>query len=344
MSQAATEQKFTPAQKLGGIANSYVVGSALNAMIRLGIADILGDREVDVETLAKETQTHEDSLIRALRLLCSMEIFTEVRDRVFANSDASQSIRSDAADSQRAMIEFITDPFHMQLYADMLPTIKDGRPIVEHIYKKDVFEVFKENPDEQKRFDDAMTNLSKNAVAAVLAAYDFSGIETLVDVAGGHATLLTSILQKNPSLKGVLFDMEHVVPGAKKRIAELNLSDRCSTEYGDFFKKVPTGDAYIMKHIIHDWDDERSLTILKNCHAAMAKSGARKLLLVEMILAGRNEMHPSKFLDVEMMMLPGGRERTEEEFRVLLDKAGFKLTRVVATKGPNNVIESVPKE
>lgn len=342
MSIKAAEQKFTAAQRLAGIANSFVATSAINAVIRLNVADILGDAEMDVQTLAGKTQTDEDALYRVLRLLSSLEIFTETRARVFANSEASQSIRADVPSSQRAMLEFITDPFHMRMYADMLPTIKDRRPSVEHVCGKGVFEVFSENPEEQRRFDDAMTNLSESAVPAVLSSYDFSGICTLVDVAGGHAMLLTSILEKYPSVKGILFDLEHVVPGAQKRISELNLADRCNIAYGDFFKEVPTGDAYILKHIIHDWDDERALVILKNCHAAMAKSGARKLLLVEMILPPGNDPHPSKFLDVEMLMLPGGRERTESEYRALLQKAGFTLTRVVTTQGPMTIIESVP--
>lgn len=342
MSTQAAEQKYTGAQRLSGIANSFVASSAINAVIRLNIADLLGDGEMDAQTLAQKTETDEDALYRVLRLLASLEIFSEVKDRVFANNEASQSIRSDAPGSQKAMLEFITDPFHFKMYADMLPSIKSGRPSVEHVYGKNVFEVFKEDRDEQRRFDNAMTNLSESGARAVLAAYDFSGIDTLVDVAGGHAVLLTSILKQYQSMKGILFDLEHVVGGAEKRIAELGLSDRCGTAYGDFFKSVPTGDAYIMKHIIHDWDDERAHVILKNCHAAMAKSGARKLLLVEMILPGRNVAHPSKFLDVEMLMLPGGRERTEAEYKALLEKAGFELTRVVNTQSPNNVIESVP--
>jgi hypothetical protein len=143
-------------------------------------------------------------------------------------------------------------------------------------------------------------------------------------------------------MKGILFDLAHVVPGAKKRIAELKMQDRCATADGDFFKEVPSGDAYIMKHIIHDWDDERAEKILRNCHKAMAKQGARKLLLVEMIMPGRDDPHSSKFLDIEMLMLPGGRERTEEEFKMLLKKAGFELRRVVPTQSPTAVIEAVP--
>lgn len=342
MSMQATEQKPTGAQKLAGIANNFVASSAIGAVIRLNIADILGDGEMDVRELAKLSESHEDALYRVLRLLSSLEIFTERRDRIFANNEASHSIRSNAPQSQRPMLEFITDPFHFRMYADMVPTIKSGRPIVEHVYSKNVFEVFKEDPDEQRRFDDAMSNMSETAARAVLAAYDFSGIETLVDVAGGHAVLLTSILREYPALQGILFDLEHVVVGAQKRIAEQGLSDRCGTVAGDFFHEIPSADAYIMKHIIHDWDDERSLVILKNVKASMAQSGARKLLIVEMIVPSGNAAHPSKFLDVEMLMLPGGRERSQTEFKLLLQEAGFELTRVVTTQSPNCIIEAVP--
>lgn len=332
----------TGVDRLGAIASSYIASSALNAVVRLNIADLLGDDEQPASVLAQKTQSNEDALYRVLRLLSSLEIFTEVRDRVFANNEASNPLRADVPNSQRPMIEFITDPFHLQVYADMLPTIKTGETAVKHAFKKDCFDVLKDDPEEQRRFDDAMTNMSRRTAPLLLQEYDFSGIETLVDIGGGHGMILTSILQKYPGMKGIVFDLPHVTSGAQKRISEMGLGDRCSTASGDFFKSVPSGDAYIMKHIIHDWDDERSIAILKNCHSAMAKSGARKLLLVEMILSGRNESDPSKFLDIEMLMLPGGRERTEQEFKELLQKAGFKLTRVVRTQAPTTIIEAVP--
>jgi hypothetical protein len=342
MSTQVAQPQPTAAQRMSGIASSYAASSAINAVIRLSIADLLADGEMGVAELAKKTETNEDALYRVLRFLASLEIFTETEDRVFGNSEASQTLRAGVPGSQRAMLEFVTDPFHLHMYADMLPTIKTGKPIVEHVLGKGCFEAFEEDKEEQRRFDDAMTNLSEAAVPAVLKAYDFSGIETLVDVAGGHAMLLTSILKEYPKMKGILFDLAHVVPGAKKRIAELKMQDRCATADGDFFKEVPSGDAYIMKHIIHDWDDERAEKILRNCHKAMAKQGARKLLLVEMIMPGRDDPHSSKFLDIEMLMLPGGRERTEEEFKMLLKKAGFELRRVVPTQSPTAVIEAVP--
>jgi hypothetical protein len=174
-----------------------------------------------------------------------------------------------------------------------------------------------------------------------LEAYDFSGIGTLVDVAGGHGQVLCSILAKYPKMHGILTDMEHVLVGARERIRLLNLETRCETVPCDFFKSVPAGgDAYIMKHIIHDWDDEKCLVILGNIRAALgAKNG--KVILLEAVMPAGPEPHPAKFLDLEMLALPGGRERTEEEYRSLLARAGFRLTRVVPTKSPLSVIEAV---
>ena len=171
--------------------------------------------------------------------------------------------------------------------------------------------------------------------------YDFRGIETLVDVAGGHGFLLTSIVQKYPSMKGVVFDLPHVVGGAKERIEQLGLSNRCEAVGGDFFKSVPQGDAIIMKHIIHDWDDDRAIAILKNCHKALsARGSSARLLLVEWLLAGKNQPDVSKVMDVEMLMLPGGRERTEEQYGNLFDKAGFKLQQCIPTNSKFAIVEA----
>lgn len=342
MSTQTGAPKCSPAERMAQMANSFVITSAISAVIRLNIADLIGDSEMNIATLAEKTETNTDALYRVLRMLAALEIFVQVRDGVFANNEASHALRADVADSQRAILEFLTDPFHMNMYADMVPTLKTGRTAVEHVLGKNVFDAFKEDSEEQRRFDNAMTAFSRRAVPPVLRAYDFSGIDTLVDVAGGHGMLLTGVLEKYPAMKGVLFDLPHVTAGAQKRIDELGLSNRCRTISGDFFESVPTGDAYIMRHIVHDWDDERAAKILCNCRTAMATSGARKLLVVEMILPGTSEPHPSYFLDIEMLMLPGGRERTEAEFRALLEKAGFSLTRVVRTQSPNTIIEAVP--
>lgn len=330
------------AERIACVANGYVAASALNAIVRMGVPDLLAKGAQPVEKLAEQTGSHADSLARVLRLLCSLGIFEETGDGVFVNNESSEFLRADVPNSQRDMVLFIADPFHFKVYADMVPTIKDGRTGAEHLFGKDVFDVFAQDKEEQACFDNAMTHFSKQATPTILEAYDFSGIETLVDVAGGHGFLLTSILNKYPGMKGILFDLPHVVTGAEPRIKELGLIDRCQMVSGDFFKSVPTGDAYIMKHIIHDWDDDRAVEILKNCRKALAEKGARKMLLVEMILSGRNEMHPSKFLDVEMLMLPGGRERTERGYRELFERSGFKLDRIVRTNSPTAIIEAIP--
>lgn len=338
-----TAPKHSPAERVAQLANGFLISSAISAVVRLNIAETIGDGEMAVDALAGKVGANADALNRVMRLLASMEIFKQVRERTYANNDGSAAFRTGADGSQRGFIEFFTDPFHMKMYADMVPTIKDGRPAVEHVTGKNCFEWMKDDPEEQRRFDDAMTDLSKRSVPAILKAYDFSGIDTLVDIAGGHGMLLTSILQQYPQMKGVLFDLPHVASGAQKRIDEMGLTARCSTTGGDFLKSVPAADAYIMKHIIHDWDDERCVVLLKNCRSAMRDSGARKLLIVEMILPSSvAEPHPSFFLDIEMLMLPGGRERTEAEYSALLERSGFKLQNVTHSQSPNSVIEAVP--
>jgi hypothetical protein len=333
-----TQPSAAAMQKLGQIAHGFIGSSALNAIARLGVADLLHPKPLTIDELAKQTSTNKDALGRVMRFLCSIGIFEEVSPDKFANNDASELMREDVAGSQRDLLLFLCDPFHMKAYADMLPTIRDGKTGAYHVWGKEIFEVFAENKEEQILFDNAMTNISKTNIETILDAFDFSDISKLVDVAGGHGALLTGILRKYPSMRGVLFELPHVAPGAKENIAKLNLADRCEVVDGDFFKSVPSGDAIIMKHIIHDWDDDRAVTILKNCKEA----GVQKVLLVELLLAETNEPEVSRFMDIEMLMMPGGRERTEKQFAELFARAGMKLNRVVRTKSPSVVLEGVP--
>jgi hypothetical protein len=314
------------AVKVLQIANGFVASSALNAIARLSVADHLAAGPLSITELAKKSGTDADALCRVLRMLCSIGIFVEVGDKKFANNDSSECLRIDAPNSQRDLIIFVADAFHFQAYADMVPTIRDGRTATEHVWQKNCFDAFAADKEEQSRFDNAMTNISRTAVADILRSFDFSCFGTLVDVAGGHGYMLTSILQKYPNMKGILFDLPHVVSGAKERIQSLGLSQRCEMVGGDFFKSVPAGDAIIMKHIIHDWDDEKAVAILKNCHQALAPRNGQ-VILVELLLSGPNEPHMSKFMDVEMLMLPGGRERTEQEYADLFVKSGFKFDK-----------------
>jgi len=234
---------------------------------------------------------------------------------------------------------FITSPTHFRVYSEMLHSVKTGQPAAEKVLGKPVFDYLAENPAFAELFNNAMTGFSANVAPAVLKVYDFAGIETLVDVAGGHGQVLTTILREYPRMHGVLFDLPHVVSGARPIIEAAGVADRCRTESGDFFKAVPAGDAYIMKHIIHDWDDARATAILKNIRTALGRPGGR-VILIDSVLAPGNEPDLGKLIDLEMMLMPGGKERTADEFRDLFAGAGFELTRIERTESPLSVIEA----
>ncbi|MBW4422861.1 MAG: hypothetical protein KME13_27415 [Myxacorys californica WJT36-NPBG1] len=206
-----------------------------------------------------------------------------------------------------------------------------------------VFEYYAQNPEPANVFDQAMTSFSSAEIAAVMASYDFSSIRRLVDVAGGQGSFLTTILKANPQMEGILFDLPEVIERAKPQIAQEAVVDRCQLVAGSFFQSVPAGaDAYLLKHIIHDWDDERSIAILKNCCTAMAENG--RVLVVEQVIPPGNAPFMGKLLDVNMLvMAPGGKERTEAEYRALFEAVGFELTQIVPTQNFVSVVEGVKR-
>ena len=239
----------------------------------------------------------------------------------------------------RDMGLFITSPTHFRIYAELMHSVTTGQPAVEKVTGMPVFEYLAGNPEYSELFNNAMTAFSAAVIPAVLAAYDFTGIETLVDVAGGHGQVLTSILRKYPAMRGVLFDLEHVVAGAAPLLQASGVGDRVRIESGDFFKAVPAGDAYIMKHIIHDWSDPEALTILRNIRTRLDASPKGRVILVESVIPPDNSPNFGKLVDIEMMLMPGGRERTAAEFRSLFERAGFSQMRVVPTEAPLWVVE-----
>jgi len=221
----------------------------------------------------------------------------------------------------------------------MLHSVKTGETAWKKTHGVEVFPWLEQNPEAAQNFNRTMTEMSAGVAPAVVEAYDFSGIDTLADIAGGHGFMLSQILKENAHLKGILFDVPSVIEGADPMLQREGVGDRVQKAAGDFFKEVPPADAYIMKHIIHDWDDERSVLIMKNIHTAM--NGHGKLLLVEMVVPPGNEPHYSKVLDLEMLTSPGGMERTEKEYRDLFAQAGFRLSRILPTRSPFSVIEGV---
>ncbi len=328
-------------QQLMQIATAYVPNAALWVAAELNVADLLATGARPVTDLAKQTNTNEDALYRTLRLLAMTGIFTETQPRHFALTPPAELLRSDHPQSMRDMVVWIGDPFHFNIAGNLMHSVKTGQPTVEHVTGKPAFEYFASDALELDRFHRAMTTMSVMAIYPALEAYDFSSYHTIVDVGGGHGFALCTILQRCPDTHGVLFDLYDIIPGGQQRIKENNLDHRCRTASGDFFQSVPEGgDLYFMKHIIHDWEDSKAITILRNCRKALQGKQNGKVVLLEFVVPGGNEPHMSKIIDIEMLFFPGGKERTEEEFRELFAKAGLQVTRIVPTKSPFCVIEA----
>ncbi len=339
-SNTATEIQPIPAEAvLTQIAFGAMMTQALGVAAKLGIADLLNDGAKSVGELAAQTETHARSLHRVLRSLAGAGIFRETESQVFVNTSLSDAIRQDAPNSVRSGAIFMSEPWHYNVWGNMMHSVKTGETAWKETHGAEVFDYFTDHLEEAEIFNNAMTDMSVGTAPAVVEACDFSGIKTLADIAGGHGYLLSQILKANPTLKGVLFDVPSVIAGADALLEREGARKRVEKVAGDFFKEVPSADAYIMKHIIHDWDDERCITILKNIHAAM--NGDGKVLIVETVVPAGNEPHYSKLLDLEMLTSPGGAERTAEEYGALLAQAGFRLTRIVPTKSPFSVIEAV---
>ncbi len=332
------------AQHLMQIGTGYMLSAALYVAAKLDVADQIGDGPPKhVADLAKTAGVTEDGLYRVLRALSMVGIFAETAPRTFALTPAASLLRAHVPGSLRDMALFMPNPLHFQIYPEMLYSVQTGKAAADKVLGMPPFEYLAQHPEESEVFNKAMTSFSAGIVPAVLDAYDFGGIGVLADIAGGHGIVLGSILQRYPQMRGILFDLEHVVAGASALDA-LGVRNRVQTIGGDVFKQVPAGaDAYLMKHIIHDWNDERSAVILRNIRTALGDRPGGKVILLEAVIAGGNDPDFAKVLDLEMLLFPGGRERTKEEFSALLANTGFELTRIVPTKSPVSVIEARTK-
>ncbi len=330
-----------PFERVMQLANGFALSSALYAVTKLNIPDLLAKGALPVSQLAAATGANEDALYRVLRALAMVEAFAETGGRCFALTPFSEALRSDAPDSARELVLWLGNRFHFHVWAELSYSLKTGKPAVEQVYGKPAFEAIESMPDVAHDFNTGMTCLSRQLAPAVLDVYDFSGIDTLMDVAGGHGFILCEILNRYPRLKGILFDMPSVVEDPKCAQCLLNVNHRCRTIAGNFFEHIPGGaNAYYMQHIIHDWDDEPALKILGNCREALQGQKNGRLLVVDSVIPQTPQPHFGKLLDLEMLLMPGGRERTEPEFRTLFAKAGFEITRIVPTSRPDSVIEA----
>jgi len=328
-----------PTQKLLEMISGNWVSQSIYAVAKLGIADLLKDGQKSIEELAQAAGADVQSLYRLMRGLASVGVFIEVEDKRFCLTPIGECLQTGNLNSLRALA-ILWGEEQYQAWADIVYSVKAGKCAYEHQNGISFFDYLDQNAEAAQTFNDAMTNYSRQTHISVIEAYDFSGFNKIVDVGGGHGTLISSILKANPNLRGVLFDAPHAIEDAQKHIQAAELSESCEVVAGDFFKSVPSGgDAYILSVIIHDWDDEHSIVILKNCHEAMVENG--KLLLVEMVIPSHNEPFFGKMLDLHMLVMHGGRERTEAEYRTLLAQAGFKLTNIITTNFLPSVIEAV---
>jgi hypothetical protein len=317
------------------------VSRAVYVAAKLGIADLLKDGPKGSAELANATGTDAPSLYRVLRALDSVGVFADDGEGHFAITPLGATLRTDVPGSLRYLAIEELGENHYPAWEKVLYSVKTGATAFDHVYGMSKWQYMTEHPDEARIFDQAMASFSSTVAAAIVAAYDFSSSRTVVDVGGGDGGLLAAILKANPNARGVLADLPHVAEGARRRFDVEGLADRCDVAGGDFFGQVPAGDTYVLKFIIHDWDDERSTAILTNCRRAMAHNG--KVLIVEAVLQPGRATSFSKFLDLNMMVMTGGRERTEPEYRALLDAAGLRLTRIVPTQTEMSVIEAVTK-
>jgi hypothetical protein len=340
MSGGLESGRMDPVQLLNQVALGYILSASLNVALELGIADRLADGPRSSADLARDAGVTEDALYRVLRALASAGIFEEQQPRTFALNAPARMLQRGPS-SLHDLGLWMTDPFHFRVYAEMLHSVVTGQPAVEKVTGMPVFEYFSREQKLSTVFNNAMTSWSAPTVAAALKAYDFSGIRVLVDVAGGHGHVLTSVLRQYPAMRGVLFELDHVIAGAAPLIKAADVADRVETVTGDFFSAVPSGgDAYIMKNIIHDWDDDRAITILNHIRTALGDRRDGRVILLEAVIPPGNQPDFGKLIDIEMLLMPGGRERTAAEFAALFARAGFELARIVPTESPLSVIEA----
>jgi hypothetical protein len=335
-----------PGLALYQMAVGHYVSRALALAAKLRLADLLAKGPRDHRELAEATETHAPSLNRVLRLLASVGVFEERDAGFFALKPLGEMLRSDVPGSMRVSVMLFGGVGIQDSWKELEYCVRTGEPAFRRTSPDaDPFAQMAQDPESAALFDEAMATFAPQTAAAIAAAYDFSVFDTLADVGGGNGALLIGILRANPRLRGIVFDQPHVAARAQAQVEAAKLADRCQVVGGSFFEKVPGGaDAYLLKHVIHDWNDERAASILRTCRAAMGPSG--RLLVVEGVYPPRIEQslegRGAAANDVNMLVCTGGRQRSEAEFRELFTASGFRLTRLVPTLAQVSVIEGAP--
>lgn len=330
-----------PRQSLLGLINGFQITQAIHVAATLRVADHLNDGPRSAAELAALTNSHPNSLYRLLRALAAVGVFREGEFQQFALTPMGDCLRTDSKSPIGAWAEVVGSPYFWQSWGHLLHSVQSGENAFQSLNGTDVWRFRAGHPEAGATFDRAMTQISHGGAEAVIRAYDFSRFGHVVDVGGGQGLLLAAILRAHPHMRGTLFDQPGVVAGAKPVLAAGGVIDRCDIVGGSFFETVPKGaDAYLMRVVIHDWEDDEAIAILKVCRRAMRETA--RLLLVERLIASPNETPATKFADLNMLVLPGGRERTRDEFVDLCASSGFELTCIFPA-GTHNVIEAQPR-
>jgi hypothetical protein len=331
----------SPATRLRNLL-SYNTTQMLYVAAKLEIADRLAGGPRGADELAQEAGAHPRALYRLLRALTHVGVFAEDDKRRFRLTPMADLLRADVPGSLRAFALSYGEPWWWTPWGRLLDTVRTGRTAFDATLGQGFFEYLQQHPDAAAVFNANMTAMTGRDVPELVTTYDFGGTGLLVDIAGGHGALVSAILQTGRRARAILFDQPAVIAGARARLEAAGIAERCTLMAGSFFETIPAGgDTYTLKDIIHDWDDARAIEILRNCRRAMTPEA--KLLLIERVLPADGEPAVGKMVDVTMMVLTGGMERTETEYRALLEAAGFTLQRVVFTHSATSVLEAIPR-
>jgi ubiquinone/menaquinone biosynthesis C-methylase UbiE len=328
-----------PAAHLNQLICGYWHSQCVYVAAKLGIADLLVKGPQSIEVLAERTGTHRKSLFRLMRALASLGVFAEEPGQCFKLTPAAELLRSDRPGSQRPMAIMMGEE-HFQAWGELLYSVRTGKIAFEKIFGMPVFDHLSQHPEQAANFDQAMVGVHGRETSAMVDAYDFSAFRTVVDIGGGNGSTLCGILARNPGVRGTLFDLPGVIERARESVKAAGFSDRVELIAGSFFESVPGADAYVLRHIIHDWEEDKAIRILQNVRRAITPPG--RLLVVESVIPPGNDPFFGKLLDLTMLVIPGGQERTADEYRELFSKAGFRLSRIVPTSTEVSLIEGLP--
>ena len=338
--QQAVSRALPPHVQLIQMATGAWVARTLHAAAMLGLADQLTGEPKSAAELAGAVQAHAPSLHRLMRTLASLGILAEQTEQRYTLTTLGEALKINAPGSARSTVLTFGSPWAQSAWDHLVYSVQTGKTGFEKAQGMPLFDYLARHPEDASLFNETMVGFHSQEPPAIAAAYDFSTFKTIVDIGGGMGSLLAAILTRYAGPCGVLFDLPHVVAEAPAFLKAKGVNDRVTIEAGDFFKTVPAGgDAYVLSHIIHDWDEDQCLTILSHIRKVINSGG--RLLIAEMVLPAGDTPHPGKMLDMAMLVWPGGQERTLAEYDHLLSKAGFHLTRVVPTDLAVNVVEAV---